>query len=236
MTEKKSRLSPRPVIREIESATLAAIEAARDSIYIETQFLRHRPVIDALAAAAARPDLDLVLILPPVAERVLFDGDHGWDARHAHALQVRALSQLTQAFGDRFAAIAPAQPRAADPGDPAINGAGPIYVHSKVMVVDDHTAIVGSANLNGRSLRWDTEASVRFDDTAAIRGLRETLALWLSDHAKGGAITRAATWTKAAKENAALTPEERTGFALPYPLEKVRRFSRLLPILPDDMF
>ena len=102
-------------------------------------------------------------------------------------------------------------------------------------LADDHTGIVGSANLNGRSLRWDTEASIRFDTESIITELRRSLArIWLGETEAD--ITRAATWRKLAERNAALPPERRQGFALPYPLEKVRRFSRLLPILPDDMF
>ncbi|WP_323766170.1 phospholipase D family protein [Marinovum sp.] len=230
-----SRLGPRPEVREIEAGILNAVEAARDSLYIETQFLRHRPVIDALVAAAERPGLDLILILPPFAERVLFDGDTGWDARHAHALQARAIMRLQDAFGARCAIIAPAQPRPAPKGSPAVHGAGPVYVHSKVMLVDDRIGIVGSANLNGRSLRWDTEASVRFDTSAAIEELRQSLAqVWLGE--SDGDISRAAIWRQRAEENAALPPDDRRGFVLPYPLQKVRRFSRLLPILPDDMF
>lgn len=229
------RLSPRPEVRENEEAALEAINAARDSLYIETQFLRHRPVVDALVAAAKRPGLDLILILPPFAERVLFDGDTGWDARHAHALQARALTRLQEAYGVRCAVIAPAQPRPAPKDSPAVHGAGPVYVHSKVMLVDDHTGIVGSANLNGRSLRWDTEAAIRFDTKPVIDDLRQSLArIWLGETSED--IARAETWRKAAAENAALPPGKRRGFALPYPLEKVRRFSRLLPILPDDMF
>lgn len=33
------------------------------------------------------------------------------------------------------------------------------FHHSKIMMIDGHTAMVGSANLNSRSLRWDYEAS-----------------------------------------------------------------------------
>ncbi len=39
-----------------------------------------------------------------------------------------------------------------------LGGAPMIYVHAKVSIFDRSAAIVSSANLNGRSLRWDTEA------------------------------------------------------------------------------
>ncbi|MDO6731484.1 phospholipase D family protein [Marinovum sp. 2_MG-2023] len=231
-----TRLGPRPKIRENETAVIEAIQSARASLYIETQFLRHRPVIDALVRAADHRDLNLILILPPFAERVLFGGDDGWDARHAHALQMRGLIRLERAYGARTAIIAPAQPYPADPDSPQIHGAGPVYVHSKVTLVDDRIGIVGSANLNGRSLRWDTEASIAFDGKAEISALRQQLAQkWLGKDQTGDP-SKAATWTAQATRNAALPARERRGFVLPYPLEKLRRFSRLLPILPNDMF
>lgn len=47
------------------------------------------------------------------------------------------------------------------------NGA---FHHSKIMMIDGHTSMVGSANLNSRSLRWDYEASCFvFDRTICAR-------------------------------------------------------------------
>lgn len=232
------RLSPKNRVAEHEETLIDALSAARDSIYIETQFLRHKPVADALVEAGKRvSDLDLILIMPPFAERVLFNSDFSWDARHAHALQVRALTAITDTFGERAALIAPARPVKADGDTPALHGAEPIYVHSKVTLIDSAFGLVGSANLNGRSLRWDTEASVLFRTSEATNDLRTRLAQkWLADAAQGGDITRSATWRKVAQKNADTPTEERIGFVLPYPLERVRRFSRNLPLLPDDMF
>lgn len=232
------RLSPENRIAEHEETLITAIGEARDSIYIETQFLRHKPIADALANAAGKnPDLNLIALMPPFAERVLFNSDHGWDARHAHALQVRALARIRDAFGPRAALVAPARPVAADDDGPAVHGAEPIYVHSKVTLIDDDFGLVGSANLNGRSLRWDTEASVRFRAPETVAGLRAQLAAkWLGDAAQDADIHRAATWRDIATQNAQRAPEARVGFVLPYPLERVRRFSRSLPFLPDDMF
>jgi phosphatidylserine/phosphatidylglycerophosphate/cardiolipin synthase-like enzyme len=39
----------------------------------------------------------------------------------------------------------------------------PIYVHAKIMVVDDQMFRVGSSNLNNRSMRLDTECDVVLD-------------------------------------------------------------------------
>ena len=35
-----------------------------------------------------------------------------------------------------------------------------VYVHSKLMIVDDHLAIIGSANINDRSMLWDRDSEV----------------------------------------------------------------------------
>ncbi len=43
----------------------------------------------------------------------------------------------------------------------------PIYVHAKVLIVDDRLLHVGSSNMNNRSLRLDTECDVTIDANAA---------------------------------------------------------------------
>ncbi|WP_069802900.1 phospholipase D-like domain-containing protein [Thermogemmatispora onikobensis] len=52
----------------------------------------------------------------------------------------------------------------------------PIYVHAKVALVDDLWSTVGSANLNNRGMRDDTELNVATLDSELARGLR--LLLW----------------------------------------------------------
>ena len=69
------------------------------------------------------------------------------------------------------------------------SGAAPIYVHAKMMIVDDEILRVGSANMNNRSMGLDTEADVvidarrpandRAEVRAAIRDLRHRL---LAEH------------------------------------------------------
>jgi len=52
----------------------------------------------------------------------------------------------------------------------------PIYVHAKVAIVDDLRTTVGSANLNNRGMRDDTEMNVTTLDAELAQGLR--LMLW----------------------------------------------------------
>ena len=52
----------------------------------------------------------------------------------------------------------------------------PIYVHAKVAIIDDLWSMVGSANLNNRGMRDDTEMNVATLDAELACGLR--LMLW----------------------------------------------------------
>lgn len=233
------RLGAHTMLREHEDAHLEAFARAKRSIYIETQFFRHAPLARALAAAGRRePGLQLILFMPTEPERVIFDGHEGLDSRHAQALQIRCIDICKRAFGDRLTLVSPVQPRPAGPGEKMpVRGARIVYVHSKVTIVDDHTAIVGSANLNGRSMRWDTEASLMYHDPEDVGALRERLAqVWLGDQRGDDDIAQAATWRRVAQENAALSAEDRKGFLMPYPERRNRRFARFIPILPPEMF
>lgn len=51
----------------------------------------------------------------------------------------------------------------------------PIYVHAKVTIIDDVWSTVGSANLNNRGMRDDTEMNVATLDAELARGLRVLL-------------------------------------------------------------
>ncbi|MGI3163386.1 phospholipase D family protein [Pseudooceanicola sp. 200-1SW] len=234
------RLGPKPATTEHEEAHLAAFDSAERLIYLESQFFRHMPLARALARAAKRaPDLNCILVLPTEPERVIFNGDRSIDARHELALQLRALTHIRRAFGDRLALVAPAQPRPAPRHTPKpLHGAGVIYLHSKVTLVDDTLAILGSANLNGRSMRWDTEASLQFHDAAQIADLRARLMQsWLQDRMKGmGDPQDARAWTRLAQEEAARDPEDRRAHILPWPEARNRRLARFLPVLPSEMF
>ncbi len=233
-----TRLGPSPHVRDHDVLVPKLFEEAQRYIYIETQFLRHAPLIDTLCdVSVGAPELEVIILLPAAPERVLFDGDDGWNARHAHGLQVRALDRLRRAFGHRLSIVTPAQPAPSPEDSPEVEGAGPVYVHSKVLVIDDRLALVGSANLNGRSLRWDSEASILVRNSDFARTLQRRLAeKWLGDGLGERDPRRAATWTGVAEANAAARPEDRTGFLVPYPLERSRQFARKMWILPNDMF
>ncbi|CAN0584562.1 unnamed protein product, partial [Ectocarpus sp. 12 AP-2014] len=170
-------LSPRTVLNEIEQDHLSAFARARHLIYAETQFLRSSVISGALAEAAnANPDLHLMVVLPALPDDVAFEGSRELDARFGMARQAEAISHIQEAFGPRATFASPVQPRfAARTAADVLAGSPIIYVHNKLLVVDEDFGMVGSANLNGRSLHWDTEAAIRIEAPDRIAALRAAL-------------------------------------------------------------
>jgi phosphatidylserine/phosphatidylglycerophosphate/cardiolipin synthase-like enzyme len=125
---------------EILEALLSAIGRAEHLIYIEHQYLSSRPVVAALRDALARHrDLEIIMVLNQNPDVTAY---RGWqNARLTESGMLRhprvGLYTLWSAAEGR-----------SDAGV-MLNQ---VFVHSKVVVVDNHWAIVGSANLDGVSL------------------------------------------------------------------------------------
>ncbi|TFL17663.1 phospholipase D family protein [Jannaschia formosa] len=233
--------SPQTVLSELEEAILDGIASARDLIYLETQFMRDRLIARALASAArARPGLRLFLVLPGAPEDVAFFGSRRADARFGEYLQARAVRKLRRAFGARTFIGAPAQRRPArSRGRDTLHGAPLIYVHAKVCLFDDDRGLISSANLNGRSLRWDTEFGVPLRGAAEVAATRRRLLQhWLGEGESGPLLegeSCVAAWRELAGKNAARAPEHRRGLLVPYPSGPGLRLGRDLPVVPDEM-
>jgi phosphatidylserine/phosphatidylglycerophosphate/cardiolipin synthase-like enzyme len=140
----------RDEVREAEALILAGIAAARDIIFLENQYLAARRLVDALVARLEEDDgPEIVIVLPRRGtnrlERETMDG-----ARH------RLIQKLWAADHHRRLGIY----------YPVTDGGSPIYVHSKVMVVDDRLLRIGSSNLNNRSLGFDSECDVAIESNS----------------------------------------------------------------------
>jgi phosphatidylserine/phosphatidylglycerophosphate/cardiolipin synthase-like enzyme/uncharacterized membrane protein YdjX (TVP38/TMEM64 family) len=138
-------------IQEIKQLYLDAIAAARSTIYIENQYLTAPAVIQALAARLAQADGPEVVILSR-----LHGG--GWlEESTMTALRMNAVNALRDA--DTHARLRVVYPHADGLGDACID------LHSKLMIVDDRFARIGSANLNNRSMGYDTECDLAVEAT-----------------------------------------------------------------------
>ncbi|MFL4471757.1 phospholipase D-like domain-containing protein [Tateyamaria armeniaca] len=234
-------MAPKTVESGLRDAHLEYIGQARDMIYLETQFIRDVGITDALVTAAQdQPDLSLVLILPGAPEDVAFEDADSLDARFGEYMQAECVDRLIDAFGARLFIGSPVKPEpATGEGRAFLHGAPLIYVHAKVSIFDNRAAIVSSANLNGRSLSWDTEAGVELTDPDLVRQLkRECVAHWL----KGGdpdpflsGPDAIQAWIALGASNAQRAPQDRNGFLVPYEVAPGRAFGQNLPGIPREM-
>ncbi|MEQ9695922.1 phospholipase D-like domain-containing protein [Shimia sp. SDUM112013] len=237
--------SPRPVITEIYDAHLRAITSAQHLIYLETQYFRETALARALARRAREaPDLRLVLILPGAPDTVAFRKTPGLDGRVGDYLQAKCIRILRKAFGPRLVVASPAQPRTAQPDKDrpdraTLQGAPVVYVHAKVSVFDDRSAIVSSANLNGRSMKWDTELGVDLTDSDEVRKVRQRCVdHWLDQSQTGTQASLEDSFARLRKvvaENAKKPPAERNGFLVPYDLRAAEDTAMAMPGVPDEM-
>jgi phosphatidylserine/phosphatidylglycerophosphate/cardiolipin synthase-like enzyme/uncharacterized membrane protein YdjX (TVP38/TMEM64 family) len=157
-------------IREVEHLYLEAIRSARQRIYIENQFFTAGRVVKELEKRlqdGAGPEVVLVLT----------HRSSGWlEQSTMDAIRQRNLQRLRRHD-------APGRLNVYHPvtGDRRTS----VYVHAKIMVVDDRLAIVGSANLSNRSMGLDSECCLAIEAEsdsaveAAIRGFRHRL---LAEH------------------------------------------------------
>ena len=201
------------------------------------------PVITAALVDTARkaPDLGLIVVLPAAPQEVAFEGDEGVDQKYGEHLQADCLEQLADAFDVRLFVGAPAQKVESDSKNrDALCGAPIIFIHSKVSIFDEAHALVTSANLNGRSMRWDTELGIEVADPEQVAHLRQrVMRVWLpSDAGANDIAARPETvkrWRDIAFENKATAPRSRRSFLLPYDHAAAKAFGKALPAVPVEM-
>jgi phospholipase D1/2 len=155
--------------REIEALYLAAIASAQRTIYLESQYFASPRIAEAIGGRLAEADGPEVLIVNPKRADGWLEEEAMGSAR---ALLLRDLRRLDRGGRLRFAT-------------PVSAGGADIYVHAKVLIIDDTLLRVGSSNVNNRSMGIDTEADLavevaaddaaRADVRAAILDVRDAL-------------------------------------------------------------
>ncbi len=233
---------PRPELKQIERAHERMFGRARNLIYLETQFFRSRPLAKQLAGAGkSNPQLRLIILLPAAPDDVAFDANKSADARHGEYLQVRALEIVRQTYGARaaFYCLVKDTPKQERTERDAVDGRAIAYLHSKVAIADSKTAIVSSANLNGRSMRWDTEAGLEWRNALDVSRFQNDI--WQA-HLRDGFDASATDdpeaafemWSDAAHQDEHCRPERPPQIAI-YPLESARRFGKRIWYVPDNL-
>jgi phospholipase D1/2 len=146
-------------VREIERLTLDAVRAARHTIYCESQYFASRVVAEAIADRLVEKDGPEIVIINPESA----DGFLEAEVMDSARAQMFELVRRADMYG-RFRIYTP-----------RTEGGQAIYVHAKLLVVDDVLFRIGSSNLNNRSMGFDTECDLVVVARPDDRDLRERI-------------------------------------------------------------
>ncbi len=165
---------PLPQNRELRQLHLDAIASAERLIYIENQYFSCDEIEKALRYRMEKrvaPPLEIVVVLPARSA--------GFKERISIGIYQRkilkALGDTAARCGHRFGVYYPAAP--------GPEGDVPVFIHAKVLAVDDRFLLVSSANLTNRSMSFDSELGIAWeapDQDPSIRAARIAL---LAEHA-----------------------------------------------------
>src|SRR5688572_4714396 len=183
-------------VSEVRNLHLDAIAAAQRDIFAENQYFTSRAIADAFRTRLAEPDGPDIAIVSPGTQS-------GWlEVNTMGVLRARIHRDLKAA--DRHDHYRLLCPKLAWLDDDK----GCLNVHSKIMVVDDRFAMVGSANLSDRSMGLDTELNIAIEANgdpriaSAIAGFRNRL---LAEHLGSDPATVAATLEREGRLIATIT-------------------------------
>ena len=137
---------------------VAAIEAARSAIYIEDQYIASPEIVERLHRALAR-GVEVAFLCPAEPEEQIRQSRRNPKAE--------AFYKRVGELGDHpnFVLAGIASPRTGEP----------VYVHDKIMVVDDEFATIGSCNIATQSFFNDTELNAAIWDEDFARAFRSAL-------------------------------------------------------------
>jgi phospholipase D1/2 len=138
-----------PAIRECERLFVDSIAAARQSIYIESQYFTNDALARALVERLQEAEgPEIIVVIPKEC--------HGWvEQQTMGALRDEALRHLLA--GDRWRRLRVLYPAASCARNV------PTFIHSKVMIADDRFVRIGSANFSRRSMGVDSECDLAID-------------------------------------------------------------------------
>ena len=137
---------------------ISAIDAARSSIYVEGQAIGSPKVVGHLKRALER-GVQVIFLVPGRC--------------HPEFAAARRVPKLAPFF-DLIASLDefPTFSLAAIASEEASGSAHEIYVHAKIMLVDDCWATIGSTNTVDRSFKTDTELNASIWHSETVKALR----------------------------------------------------------------
>lgn len=143
----RSQYAAHAEVREIEALFVEQIKRAKRFIFAENQYFASRVVAEAMVERLVEPDPPEIVIVTPKSS-------DGWLQQQAMDTARQRLVEAVRA-GDHARRFSIWTPHNASDT--------PVYVHSKLLIVDDEVLRIGSANFNNRSLGLDSECDVFID-------------------------------------------------------------------------
>jgi phosphatidylserine/phosphatidylglycerophosphate/cardiolipin synthase-like enzyme len=217
----ESSISPVPntVQDDIKRGYQKAIDQAKHFIYIENQYVRSLELANWIIYRAKKvPDLRVLIVVPVAPEEVGQTGKSDEITELGLDLQKQLFTALRSALKDRVGIYSLIQAKKKDASKLEIFGSPQIYVHSKLLLIDDLYANIGSPNANPRSFYVDTEISAAWFEPLEVQKLR--MSLW-KDYLGGAAGLTSwkpkdfiKEWNKIAIANERAAIEKRRGFVV----------------------
>lgn len=134
-------------VREIEALFVEQIRRAKRFIFAENQYFASRVVAETMVQRLAEPDPPEIFVVTPKSS-------DGWLQQQAmDTARIRLVAAVRDSDHARRFSI----------WNPHNASDTPVYVHSKLLIVDDEVLRIGSANFNNRSLGLDSECDVFID-------------------------------------------------------------------------
>ena len=159
-----------PAVREIEQLHLDLIRHAERYLYLENQYLSSHCLTDALCERLKEPaGPEVVIILTRDTGGWMEEGTLG-------LLRRRLLERMHEA--DRYGRLGTYYPHVCDED----GHESQVYVHAKIMIVDDCLVKIGSANLSNRSMKVDSEVDLLFGNGETFKAARTLLRTLLGIH------------------------------------------------------
>ncbi len=137
----------------VKSARVAAVEKAKYFVYVEDQYCWPSELVNALADAAGR-GVKIILVL----------------ARYDETRALRGTNSHLR--GEAFLRLGAghSQPNVYPYYLVPASGGEMIFVHSKLLIIDDRFVAIGSPNMNYRSETTDSEIQISIVDTHTEQG------------------------------------------------------------------
>lgn len=147
----------------VREQILTAVAAARRTIYIENQIFLSKGLLAALHEALQR-DVQVIAVVPRIPMKELIE------YRRRAPEMAAPIFDLLDRCGSHPNFTLAGLARQDDRG-----GLVDIYVHAKMMLVDDSWATIGSTNFMGRSFFQETEMNASFWCQNTVKRLRKDL-------------------------------------------------------------